>query len=277
MLQSYVLDSVTVLEARHRGAVVVAASHGGVYAGYLAARANVAAVILNDAGVGKDEAGIGALAYLQALGVCAAAVDHASARIGDGEDMRRSGVLSHVNPLARDAGCRQGMYVEEAVTLLRRLPPVESYAVLPVREARQILEPDARIPVIGIDSVSLLLPEDAGALVVAASHGGVLAASQSDGVPFGVAAIAFHDAGGGKNDAGFGRLAPLQEKGIAAVTVSAGSARIGDACSCYQSGIISRVNACAAELGAAVGQPLRLCYASWLSDRDFGMKEEESL
>ena len=42
--------------------MVVAASHGGVYAGYCAALGRVRAVILNDAGVGRERAGIGSLA-----------------------------------------------------------------------------------------------------------------------------------------------------------------------------------------------------------------------
>ena len=40
-------------------------------------------MILNDAGVGRDEAGIAALAYLDALGIAAATVSHESCRIGD--------------------------------------------------------------------------------------------------------------------------------------------------------------------------------------------------
>lgn len=64
--------SVTKLGADAGGAVVVSGSHGGVYPGYLAAKAAVRAVILNNAGIGKDEPGIGALHYLDALGIAAA-------------------------------------------------------------------------------------------------------------------------------------------------------------------------------------------------------------
>ena len=49
------------------GAVVVNASHGGVYAAYLAAKLGVAAAVFNDAGVGRDEAGIGGLDSIGAL------------------------------------------------------------------------------------------------------------------------------------------------------------------------------------------------------------------
>ena len=54
-----VLDSVTGLGDAARGRLVLAASHGGVYAAYLAARAGVRAVVLNDAGIGRERAGVG--------------------------------------------------------------------------------------------------------------------------------------------------------------------------------------------------------------------------
>ena len=56
-----VTDSVTTLGAHARGRAVLAASHGGIYAAYLAARAGVKAVIMCDAGVGRNRAGIGGL------------------------------------------------------------------------------------------------------------------------------------------------------------------------------------------------------------------------
>ena len=49
-----VMDSVTKIEAEDFGKVLIAASHGGVYAGYLAALGHGRGVILNDAGGGLD-------------------------------------------------------------------------------------------------------------------------------------------------------------------------------------------------------------------------------
>ena len=57
-------DTIT-SSADAEGQVVVSGSHGGRYPGYLAARAGVRAVIFNDAGVGKEGAGIGSLADLE--------------------------------------------------------------------------------------------------------------------------------------------------------------------------------------------------------------------
>src|ERR1700736_1731021 len=89
-----VADSITrVGEGEATGAVVVNASHGGVYAAYLAAKLGAAAAIFNDAGVGRERAGVGGLDYLQQLGIPAATVGHMTARIGDGADMLARGVI----------------------------------------------------------------------------------------------------------------------------------------------------------------------------------------
>ena len=65
-MPSLILDSVTVLSDA-RGRAALAASHGGVYAAYYAAKAGIKAVILCDAGVGRERAGIAGLDYLAAL------------------------------------------------------------------------------------------------------------------------------------------------------------------------------------------------------------------
>ena len=100
-MPSFIFDSVTTFPPEARGRAAIAASHGGDYAAYCAAKAGVKAVILNDAGVGRERAGIGGLDYLDRLGVAAAAIGHRSARIGDGEDCFARGIISFVNGAAR--------------------------------------------------------------------------------------------------------------------------------------------------------------------------------
>ncbi len=68
--------SATKLGEAHRGQVVICGSHGGVYCGYLAAYAGLRAVILNDAGIGLDQAGLGCLDYCEQLGMAAATCAH---------------------------------------------------------------------------------------------------------------------------------------------------------------------------------------------------------
>ena len=116
------VDSITKLAAEYRGKVLVAGSHGGRYCGYLAAIGGLRGVILNDAGIGKDEAGIGALDYLQPLGVAAATVAHTSARIGDGADMLERGSLTHSNDVARALGCSEGQLLWDPNYVILALP-----------------------------------------------------------------------------------------------------------------------------------------------------------
>ena len=73
-------------------------------------------VVFNDAGGGKDDAGIAALKMLQAKGIASAMVAHTSGRIGDSMDMWENGTLSHVNAVARELGLSEGARVREALT-----------------------------------------------------------------------------------------------------------------------------------------------------------------
>jgi hypothetical protein len=76
-------------------------------------------------------------------------------------------------------------------------------------------------------------------------------------------AAAYHDAGIGIEQAGIARLAALEVRGIAAITVAGGSARIGDARSVFAEGVISAANARAVSLGAVVGAPAREVLLAW--------------
>ena len=240
-----------------RGRVLVCGSHAGAYAGYLAARAQVRAVVLNDAGVGLDEAGIGALGHCQALGDAAAAVCHDSARIGDAEDILAHGVISHRNAIAAGAGVRVGMACAEAVALLSATPPGHGEAAA-YDEARAMLGVNRHgLRIVCVDSVSLVTPDDIGQIVLSGSHGGIVSGQRSLAIRVAVAAAFYNDAGIGKDQAGVRRLAVLHEQRIAGATVTVASARIGDGRSTYESGTLSRVNATAAALGMAPGTPAR--------------------
>lgn len=106
------------------GKVLVGGSHGGIVSAWFAAQSGARAVILHDAGVGKDAAGVAGLAWLEKIGMAAAAVSHASARIGDGADVLACGVISHANPLALALGVRAGMACREAALLLTKAAPL---------------------------------------------------------------------------------------------------------------------------------------------------------
>jgi hypothetical protein len=112
------MDSITQVQPQDEGAYVVAASHGGTSSGEVALTVPLRGVFFNDAGVGKNGAGIAALALLQARGVAAGAVSHLSARIGDARDMWDHGVILHVNPAAARIGLAPGVRLREALTQL---------------------------------------------------------------------------------------------------------------------------------------------------------------
>jgi len=250
-----IADSITRVGPEAAGAVVVNASHGGVYAAYLAVKLHAAAAIFNDAGVGRDRAGIGGLDYLEEFGIAAATVGHDTARIGDGADMMARGVVSHANGLAASLGVIPGQSCRDAAALLQqarqthRAPPE-------ALEAAFLLIPETP-QVWALDSASLVLPEHKGSIVVTGSHGGLLGGRPETALKYDVLGALYNDAGIGIDEAGTSRLPALDARGIAAATVSAASARIGDARSTYEDGIISRINARAASLGLHEGVSVR--------------------
>ncbi|WP_435116201.1 hypothetical protein [Halolamina sp. C58] len=254
-----VVDSVTQLAADAAPSVVVAASHGGAYAGYLAARAGVRGVILNDAGVGKEAAGVATLPAFDEHGTPAATVHHDSARIGDGADTVRSGQLSRVNDAAAALGCAVGDSTLDAAERMRDADPAPS----PEPRSPGRFELDDGDPAVwGMDSLSLIRPEDDGRIAITASHGARLAGERESYIAGDVAGAVFNDAGGGKEGAGRSRLPFLDERGIPAATVAHDSARIGDARSTWTDGVVSAVNDAAAARGGSVGMDCRAFVAA---------------
>ena len=248
-------DSITRIGPEAGGAVVVNGSHGAIYAAYLAAKLGVAAAIFNDAGGGRDNAGIAGLDYLEALGVPAAAVGHDTARIGNGSDMMARGVITHANRAAIALGCRGGMTCREAGAALQAARP-RGGEPPPTLEAAFLLIAEAPA-VWALDSASLVATEHAGTVVVTGSHGGLLGGRPDTALKHDVLAALFNDAGIGIDEAGVTRLPALDARGIAAGTVAAASARIGDARSTYENGVLSRINARAVALGITPGMAAR--------------------
>lgn len=249
--------SVTKLGPEHVGAVMVAGSHGGVIAAYLGAKAGLRAMILNDAGVGLDRAGIAGLDYLERLGLPAATVDCRTARIGDGADMLARGVISHVNARAAALGLRPGEACAEAARKLLAAPALRAEAPA-YEEARYPLRERPGEPAVwGLDSVSLVKPEDAPRILMIGSHGGLLGGDPKTALRGDALAAVYNDAGVGADGAGLTRLPALDLRGIPAATVDVMTARIGDGRSTWETGVISHVNATAAALGASPGMTAR--------------------
>ena len=114
----FLLDSVTEGGEEQTGQVVVTGSHGGVSAARYALRYRPLLVVFNDAGIGKDGAGVAGLGILEEAGLAAVAVAHTSARIGEARDTWESGVISRANAPARALGLEPGLSVQKAVQRL---------------------------------------------------------------------------------------------------------------------------------------------------------------
>jgi hypothetical protein len=117
------LDSIAEIGGRgssSANAGVVSGSHGGrSAAGFVLDHPHKPyAVFFNDAGIGKDRAGIVGLDLLQTIGVACCAYSHESARIGEAADGLANGVLTHCNARANHLGLRPGLTVAEALRII---------------------------------------------------------------------------------------------------------------------------------------------------------------
>lgn len=124
-----IVDSITELTALDAGCIAVSGSHGGVSSAKYAIAARPLLSVFNDAGVGKDAAGIAALALLQDHELAACTVAHDSARIGQALSSLQSGIITHCNGLAMASGLLPGQPLEHALQqawpcgLSAQLPP----------------------------------------------------------------------------------------------------------------------------------------------------------
>ena len=118
MIDPLLCVSITEAVGGGAGRIVVSGSHGGVSSARYALQAAPRLVVFNDAGVGKDQAGIAALVLLQDEGIAACTVAHHSARIGDARSTLDDGGISFVNPAAEAMGLHAGARLREALAAL---------------------------------------------------------------------------------------------------------------------------------------------------------------
>jgi hypothetical protein len=250
--------SCSFVRGEHRSHVVVSGSYGGRYNAFNAAKWGVRGVIMNDAGIGKDDAGIVGLDFLDRIKLAAATADAQTCHIGDGDHMLAHGVISHVNRTAAGLGCAPGQSVRDCAERMRSAT-VPTVAPPPITDGSRFVMRD--VPgepvLICADSIGMLQPDDAGRIAVTASHGALSGGRPDNAVPPDIRAVFFSDAGGGMDGAGIARLTDLDRKGIVAGTTSADSAPIGDSRALYRDGILSHVNGPAARAGGRVGMKLK--------------------
>jgi len=116
------VDSITEAIGPGAGRCVVSGSHGGISAGRFAVQARVRLAVFNDAGVGRDRAGIAALDLLQSHGIAGCTVSHDSARIGEAASTFEDGVISHANAAALAMGAAPGRRLRDWLRARPALP-----------------------------------------------------------------------------------------------------------------------------------------------------------
>ena len=107
------LDDINDIEARHADSILISGSHGSLASGRTALKYTPRLIVFNDAGIGKDNAGIAALELLGSFRVAALTVSAMSARIGDAEDAWQSGIVSFLN----DEAAALGVVAEQGLQL----------------------------------------------------------------------------------------------------------------------------------------------------------------
>lgn len=113
-----VADSAAAMDESTKGDVFVDGSHCGINVGEMTIHSGVGAMIGNDAGMGKNNAGIVALKMCDEQGIPAAAVAAMSAKIGNGMSTYEQGEISVANETAKKIGVTAGMSAKEAADKL---------------------------------------------------------------------------------------------------------------------------------------------------------------
>lgn len=258
-----VAPTITVLPDDPAGAVLLTGSHGGTYTGRLAAGLGTRGIVFHDAGIGLGGAGIAGLVLLDGIAIPAAALGHFTCRIGDTDDMLARGTVSTVNDAGAALGGEVGMTADEILEVFAR-GAVRHPVALPYIESRtELLRAGGSRTLVLVDSAASVDPvRDVGSIVVSGSHGALIGGNPAKALKAEAFAAVFNDAGIGIDSAGTARLAALDDRGIAALTVSGETARIGEAFSTL-AGTVSAVNSVARRLGAVEGEVLAHRLLDW--------------
>jgi hypothetical protein len=253
--------------AAARGGVVISGSYGGEYNAWHAGKWGLRGVVLNDAGVGRDNAGTRGLPYLDQIGLAAATADARTCHIADGDHMLAHGVISFVNRAAAALGCRPGESVARCVERMRSAP-VAAGTLPPIAGGKRytIRDTPGELRVICLDAAPMMEPGDAGAIAVTGSHAALFRGKPDNVVAVDLHAILYIAAGVGLDGAGISRLPELDARAMPAGAVAADSAPIGDSRAIYADGVLSHVNRAALARGARPGMALRHFIAMLIAD-----------
>jgi uncharacterized protein YunC (DUF1805 family) len=245
-----IMDSAAQMSSDEIGQVVVAGSHGSENSARHVARYLPFGVILNDAGKGKNNAGISGLSILNSMHILGATVDCMTARIGEGHDNYNSGFISAVNDKAKTAGVQVGMTAIEAARIM--LAAKKSSLIT---NLTPVVYEDEHSRIVLADTVSYLNTSHHGCVVVSGSH---CARTTFEWIKdLGLKGIFLNDAGKGKNNQGISGLPLFDQAGIPAAAIDCMRAMIGNARDAWEAGIVSVANELATKLGVNEGMTVQ--------------------
>jgi hypothetical protein len=209
-----------------------------------------------DAGIGRNEAGIGGLAVAERLGVPAAAASVYSCAMCVGRSVWEEGVISRVNGPAAACGAEPGQSVARAAEFFLCAPPGRPWDI----EAEW---PDAPVllaeggpfqgKILGCWSMSLVQGENVENVFCVGTPVDTMMALYVHRHAIRPAGIIGSDGGFGRGQMAIAGAEILERMGIACAAVSHLSADLGDAASIYRDGRITRANAPARAAGIAQG------------------------
>ena len=122
-VEALLVDSISEITSADCGQIVIAGSHASTNAPRYALSVKLRGAAFNDAGIGKENAGIASFPTLAEGGLAAVAVSHDTARIGDARDVFANGVVSRVNEAAEKIGVKPGITIAEYVALVNKAVP----------------------------------------------------------------------------------------------------------------------------------------------------------
>jgi hypothetical protein len=259
----WVMDSIAFGSPDLAGEAIVTGSHGGASAGEYALRFGVAVMVCNDAGCGKNDAGVAGINLVDGAGIVGIAVGHDTARIGDGLDAWENGVITHRNNAAVRLGVEVGQPLSnELDQLLLRVEGLPLPTGRDRQMRRQIVGSSGGTNIVVMDSMSQVEQSDRGSVVIAASNAGQ--ESGKLGAAAGCALVVLNDAGVGKDRAGLQGLLVMEQAGIPCAAVSHNSAEISDGMDTWTNGVISHANGPALKKGLTVGRTVRRAVRDFL-------------
>lgn len=113
-----IVDTSSEVDQSNNMDIIITGSHGGVNACEYMGNMKIKGMVSNDAGIGKNEAGIAGMKALDKYDIPAVAVATMSAKIGNGTSTYEQGKVSATNELAKKLGISEGMSAREAADIM---------------------------------------------------------------------------------------------------------------------------------------------------------------